>query len=142
MSSSTHPHKSPRASNIRNINVFNLMNYRLPLPGWISILHRVSGLLLILSLPFLLMLLLDLSLTSERSFNELTLYWLAKPWVKVVLSVLLWAYLHHFCAGIRFLLLDMHIGVKKGQATKSSLLVLLVSLSMTVVLCARLWNLF
>ena len=136
MSSSSHRHKSPRASNIRNIN------YRLPLPGWISILHRISGLLLILSLPCLLILLLDLSLSSQSSFDELTIYWLGKPWVKLILSVLLWSYLHHFCAGIRFLLLDLHIGIQKGQATKTALLVLLSSLTLTVILCARLWGAF
>ena len=133
---------SPRSSSIRNIHVFDLMRYRLPLPAWVSILHRVSGLLLILSLPFLLMLLLSLSLTSQISFDELTFYWLAKPWVRLVLSLLLWSYLHHFCAGIRFLLLDLHCGVDKKSANRSAVWVLLISLALTVVLCARLWSMF
>ncbi len=133
--------KSIKASRYRNINVFDLLNYRLPIPGWISILHRISGILLIISLPCLLMLLLNKSLTSEISYLEFE-YWMAKLWVKFLLSILLWAYLHHFCAGIRFLLLDMHIGIAKQKARTSAKLVLIISLLLTVVLCARLWGVF
>jgi succinate dehydrogenase / fumarate reductase cytochrome b subunit len=133
--------KSVKASKHHNIHVFDLLNYRLPSSGWVSILHRVSGILLILSLPFLIALLLDKSLTSEVSYADFQ-YWMYQPWVRLLLSVLLWAYLHHFCAGIRFLLLDTHIGVKKQSAKTSALWVLCISLTLTLLLCARLWGVF
>ncbi len=115
----------------------NLFEIKLPLPGWVSILHRVSGAGLFLMLPLLIWL-LGLSLGSADSFatfKAITAFWL----VKVILLGLLWAYLHHFCMGIRILLLDMHIGIEKAQAFNSSVAVLVVSLALTVLLGVRLW---
>ncbi|MBI4997740.1 MAG: succinate dehydrogenase, cytochrome b556 subunit [Rhodocyclales bacterium] len=115
----------------------NLFEIKLPLPGWVSILHRVSGAGLFLMLPLLIWL-LGLSLGSADSFatfKAITSFWL----VKVILLGLLWAYLHHFCMGIRILLLDMHIGIEKAQAFNSSVAVLVVSLALTALLGVRLW---
>ena len=77
----------------------NLLEIRLPLPAFVSILHRVSGALLFLLLPLLLCLLAS-SLESQQSFM-LFKKWISHPLAKFVLIGLLWAYLHHFCAGIR-----------------------------------------
>jgi succinate dehydrogenase / fumarate reductase cytochrome b subunit len=59
--------------------------------------------------------------------------------VKLILLGLMWSYLHHFCMGIRILLLDMHIGIEKEQAWASAVAVLVVSLALTVLLGVKLW---
>jgi succinate dehydrogenase / fumarate reductase cytochrome b subunit len=115
----------------------NLFEIKLPLPGWVSILHRVSGAGLFLMLPLLIWL-LGLSLGSPESyatFRAVTGNW----FVKLILLGLLWAYLHHFCMGIRVLLLDMHVGIEKAQARTSAVAVLVVSLALTALLGVKLW---
>jgi succinate dehydrogenase / fumarate reductase cytochrome b subunit len=114
-----------------------LFEIRLPLAGWISILHRVSGVLLFVSVPWLLFL-LDRSLSSEAGFASIQRY-LSFAVVKLSLLVLVWAYCHHLCAGIRFLLLDLHQGIDKAGARRSSFAVLVVSLVLTAVFGAKLW---
>lgn len=115
----------------------HLTEIRLPLPGIVSILHRISGAGLFLFLPFLLYL-FSASLTSPESF-EAYRETVSHPLVKLILLGLLWAYLHHFCAGIRFLLLDMHKGLELAAARNSSRIVLVVSLALTLVLGVKLW---
>jgi succinate dehydrogenase / fumarate reductase, cytochrome b subunit len=115
----------------------NLMQIRLPLPGWVSILHRISGAGLFLFLPLLLWL-LDKSLGTEVGFDALKEYLALWP-LKLVLFGLLWAYLHHFCAGIRYLFLDMHKGIDLPSARLSAISVLAVSLPLTLLAG---WRLF
>ncbi|MEW6165415.1 MAG: succinate dehydrogenase, cytochrome b556 subunit [Pseudomonadota bacterium] len=115
----------------------NLFEIKLPLPGFASILHRVSGLGLFLMLPLLIWL-LDLSLRSPDSFQALQAV-VAHPLVKLVLIGLLWAFLHHFCMGIRILLIDVHVGVAKAPARASAIAVLAVSLLLTLILGVKLW---
>ena len=110
---------------------------QLPLPGFVSILHRVSGLLLFLALP-LLLLMLQYSLRSIETYTQL-LAVLAHPLAKLVLLGVLWAFLHHFCAGLRYLAIDLDYGVKLAQARASSKAVLVVSLVLTALLGAKLW---
>jgi len=114
-----------------------LFEIRLPLPGWISILHRVSGALLFVSTIWLLFM-LDRSLASERGFDFVRHYLSLTP-VKLALLVLIWAYCHHFCAGIRFLLLELQKGWDKQAARLSSILVFVASLALTAFFGARLW---
>lgn len=114
-----------------------LFEIRLPLAGWVSILHRASGALLFVSTVWLLFM-LDRSLASERDF-EFVRHYLSLAPVKLALLVLVWAYCHHFCAGIRFLLLDLHKGVDKARARASSVAVLVASLALTAFFGARLW---
>jgi len=110
----------------------DLTTIKLPLPGKVSILHRVSGVGLFLCLPVLLWL-FGASLGSPETFAAFKA--VAGMWpVKVVLAGLLWAFVHHFCAGIRFLLLDMHVGIEKQAARKSSAVVFAVSIPLTLVL--------
>lgn len=114
-----------------------LFEIRLPLPGWVSILHRVSGLLLFLATVWLLFM-LDRSLASEAGFEAMRRY--AGLWpVKFSLLVLIWAYCHHFCAGIRFLFLDLDRGVDLGTARRTSVAVFFVSLALTAWLGWTLW---
>jgi len=116
----------------------NLVRIRLPLPGLVSILHRLSGLaLFFVGLPLLLVG-VERSLASPEAFEAFRAA-LATPWAKIVLIGLVWAYLHHFCAGIRFLLLDVHKGVELRPARQSSLAVLFISLALTLVVGVRLW---
>lgn len=110
----------------------DLTTIRLPLPGKVSILHRVSGAGLFLFLPVLLWL-FSASLTSVDSFATFTSVYSSLP-AKVVMAGLIWAFVHHFCAGIRFLLLDLHIGLEKEAARKSAAVVLAVSVPLTLVL--------
>ena len=114
-----------------------LFEIRLPLPGWMSILHRVSGLLLFLAVLWLLFM-LDRSLASEAGFESVRRY-AGLPLVKLSLLVLIWAYCHHFCAGIRFLFLDLDKGVDLASARLTSFVVLVVSLALTVWLGVKLW---
>jgi len=110
---------------------------RLPLPGFVSILHRLSGLLLFMALPFLL-LMLQYSLRSIETYTQLMAV-LEHPLAKLLLLGLLWAFLHHFCAGLRYLAIDLDYGVKLAQARASSKAVLAASLLLTVLLGVRLW---
>ena len=113
----------------------NLLN--LPAPGLLSIFHRASGALLFLGLIWFLFL-LDMSLASEAGYAHARAY-LAHPVVKLALLGFLWAYLHHFCAGIRYLLIDVDKGVQLPAARRSSFAVFAVSLALTAILGARLW---
>lgn len=109
-----------------------LHQIRLPLAGYASILHRVSGAGLFLMLPLLIWLLqLSLSPTQESAamFSAVT----GNLLVKLILLGLLWAFLHHFCMGIRILLIDIHIGVEKQQAHNSAMAVMVVSLALTAI---------
>ncbi|WP_435626844.1 succinate dehydrogenase, cytochrome b556 subunit [Candidatus Ferrigenium straubiae] len=110
---------------------------KLPLPGFVSILHRISGLLLFLALP-LLLLMLQYSLLSIETYTRL-MDMLAHPLAKLMLLGLLWALLHHFCAGLRYLAIDLGYGVQLAQARASSKVVLAASLLLTVLLGAKLW---
>lgn len=110
---------------------------KLPLPGFVSILHRISGLLLFLSLP-LLLLMLQYSLNSIESYTRLQAVFAQLP-VKLLLLGLLWAFLHHFCAGLRYLAIDVHWLKSLAQARSSSRAVMVVSLVLTVFLGVRLW---
>jgi succinate dehydrogenase / fumarate reductase cytochrome b subunit len=116
-----------------------LFEIRLPLPGWVSILHRVSGALLVFPLVAWLLYMLDASLASEADFEKIRTYYLQLLPVKIGLLLFIWAYCHHFCAGIRFLLLDLNKGIELRQARASSVVVLIVSLALTAVFGARLW---
>lgn len=115
----------------------NLFQIKLPIAGFASILHRISGFGLFLMLPFLIWL-LDMSLRSPDSFQTLQGV-TGHPLVKLVLIGLLWAFLHHFCMGIRILLIDVHVGVAKAQARTSAIAVMVVSLLLTLILGAQLW---
>ncbi|MFM1826670.1 MAG: hypothetical protein RLY67_51, partial [Pseudomonadota bacterium] len=102
---------SKRRPEFRNIHVSQIVQYRLPLAGVMSILHRISGAGMFLTLP-LIVWLFDMSLTSELSYAQLTE--LSGHWVvKVIYCGLAWAFIHHFFGGIRHLINDVHIGISK-----------------------------
>ena len=116
----------------------NLVRIRLPLPGIVSILHRLSGAALyLIGLPLLLFG-VQRSLASPEAFDSFRAA-LSNPFAKIVLIGLIWAYLHHFFAGIRFLLLDVQQGIELKPTRISSVVVLVVSLALTLVVGVRLW---
>lgn len=116
----------------------DLTEINMPIPALISILHRVSGVALYLFGIPLGLYLLQMSLASEQGYSDFTV--LAGHWfVKLIFLGLLWAFLHHFCAGIRYLTLDMHMGEELQQARGTSYAVLALSLALTVILGVQLW---
>ena len=93
----------------------NLIKIRLPVTGFVSILHRISGLLMFVAIPFSVYL-LDISFQGETGFNRVVDI-LQHPFIQLISLVLLWSIIHHLIAGIRFLLTDFDIGLEKQQAT-------------------------
>lgn len=118
----------------------NLAEIRLPLAGFASILHRVSGAGLFLMLPFLIWL-LDLSLGTPEQFETFKAV-TGNPLALLILSGLVWAFLHHFCMGIRILLIDIQVGVEKQAAAASAKAVMAVSLALTAIFVLKLWGAF
>lgn len=116
------------------------VHYRLPLAGFVSILHRASGLLMFVLLPFVLYL-LDKSLTSEISFEYFKGF-TSHGFVKLVILGLVWAYLHHVGAGIRHLLMDVHVGVDKDSGRKSAVSVFVFSIALTLLVALKLFGAF
>ena len=115
----------------------DLVRIRLPLAGVVSIMHRVSGAVLFLFIPLLLWL-LQRSLASPQTFDAFRSA-VSHPLLKMTLLGLLWAYLHHLCAGVRHLALDLDYGTELGAARVSSVIVLVVSIGLTLIAGAMLW---
>jgi succinate dehydrogenase / fumarate reductase cytochrome b subunit len=101
----------------------NLLKIKLPLTGIVSFAHRITGVILFLSLPFAVYL-LDLSVESQQSFEKAQQL-LSLPLIQVIQILLIWSLAHHFFAGIRFLLIDAEIGVDKTQSRIGAWLVIL-----------------
>jgi succinate dehydrogenase / fumarate reductase cytochrome b subunit len=133
----------------RNINAFtDLPSYRLPLAGIVSILHRISGVIMFLLMPFIIWM-FDSSISSEISYAKFKMAFnvgmLGLPgflW-KLVALALIWAYLHHFIAGIRHLWMDIsHDAVTKEFGKSSAAVTLTLSIGLTLVLGAKLFGLY
>ena len=116
-----------------------LFEIRLPVSGWVSILHRISGALLFFPFVAWLLYLLDTSLQSEPGFQHVKADYLADPLAKLGLLLFIWSYCHHFCAGIRYLLLDIDKGVDLKTARLTSWVVIIAGLALTAFFGARLW---
>ncbi len=142
------PSSRPRRPEFRNINAFkDLPSYRLPVAGWVSILHRVSGALMFLLLPFIIWL-FDTSLSSEYSFARFSaafsvgLGFVPGWFIKLVALALIWAYLHHIIAGVRHLWMDVAHAVSKEFGRSSAIVTLVLSLALTAVLGAKLFGVY
>jgi succinate dehydrogenase / fumarate reductase cytochrome b subunit len=116
-----------------------LFEIRLPVPGWVSILHRVSGALLFFPFTAWLLFMLDASLRSEQGFEAVRGLYLQLPLVKLGMLVFIWAFCHHFCAGIRYLFLDLDLGVDLKTARLTSWIVIAAALAATAFFGAKLW---
>ena len=120
----------------RNIHVSEIVGYRLPPAGWVSILHRVSGALLFLLMPFIVWM-FDTSVSSEISYGSFTAAF-GSGWVKLVALALLWAYLFHFIAGVRHLWMDLTHSVSGNQGRLSAWVTFGLSGLLTLVLGIKL----
>lgn len=144
----TPPTTSAKRPEFRNINALtDLPNYRLPAAGIVSILHRISGFILFLLMPFVIWL-FDVSVTSEISYESFRSAYLAglgflPAWfVKLVTLGLIWGYLHHFVAGVRHLWMDVTHSVSLQQGKSSAIATLVISIVLTALLGAKLFGLF
>lgn len=125
---------------LTNIHITQIVRYRMPLAALVSILHRISGALMFMLFPLVLYL-LEQSLTSEISFSHFKS--IASHWfVKLILLGLVWAYLHHLCAGIRHLVMDLHYGLTKEGSRRSAVMVLAISLLLTAAIALKLFGVF
>lgn len=115
-----------------------LFEIRLPVPGWVSILHRISGALLFFPFAAWVLYLLDTSLRSEEGFDYIRNQYLTLPLVKLGILVFIWAYCHHFFAGIRYLFIDLDIGVDLRTARVTSWIVIAAALLLTAFLGMKL----
>ena len=132
----------------RNINALtDLPSYRLPAAGIVSILHRISGLIMFLLLPFIVWM-FDTSVSSEISFAKFSaafnvgLGFVPAVLVKVVVLGLIWAYLHHLIAGVRHVYMDVCHAVTKEFGKSSAVVTLVLSLGLTAALGAKLFGLY
>jgi succinate dehydrogenase / fumarate reductase cytochrome b subunit len=139
----------PKRPEFRNINAFtDLPSYRLPLAGIVSILHRISGFIMFLLMPFIIWM-FDTSVSSEISFAKFKaafnggLGFVPGFMIKLVALALIWAYLHHFIAGLRHLWMDVsHKAVSKEFGKSSAVTTLVLSIALTVILGAKLFGLY
>lgn len=115
----------------------NLIKIRLPVAGMLSIFHRISGVLMFVAMPYLVYL-LDLSLQGEAGFNRVTEL-LSHPLGILIQLILLWSLVHHFLAGIRFLLIDFDIGIGKQLSTYSAWLVFGLEVIVIALIAAGVW---
>ncbi len=115
----------------------NLFQIHLPLAGWVSILHRISGALLFLVFP-LSVWGLSVSLSDEAGFQRVV-DWVSHPLSKLMLLLLVWAFVHHVLAGLRHLALDVHWGVEGRCPRVSSIVVMSVTVLITLFAA---WSLF
>lgn len=132
----------------RNINALSdLPTYRLPAAGWVSILHRISGAMMFLLMPLIIWM-FDTSVSSEISFARFAGAFtfgigFVPGWLmKLVALALIWAYLHHFIAGIRHLCMDINHAVSKEFGRSSAITTLALSIALTLLLGAKLFGLY
>lgn len=137
---------STKRPEFRNINALtDLPSYRLPPAGWVSILHRVSGAIMFLLMPFIIWM-FDTSISSEVSFAKfsaaftLGLGFVPGWFMKLVALALIWAYLHHFIAGLRHLYMDINHAVSKEFGKSSALVTLSLGSLLTFVLALKLFG--
>ena len=116
----------------------NLLKIKQPLPAIVSIFHRISGVLLFFPGIPLLLVVLQIALQTQQSFEALQTL-LRDPLVKIALLVSLWFFLHHLCAGIRFVLLDLQIGIVLPQARLGSRLVFISGVLLTFLAAVAIW---
>ena len=127
-----------------NMRLIDALGYRLPLAGIVSILHRASGLVMFIFLPFIVWM-FDTSVTSEITYSQFTSVFTSGTgfvpgwFYKLVALALIWAYLHHLIAGLRHLWMDATHAVTLQFGRSSALFTLVVSVTITLALGAKLF---
>ena len=143
------PNTRPKRPEFRHINVFtDVTGYRMPLAAIVSILHRISGAIMFVLLPFIIWM-FDTSVSSEISFARFTSAFgkeglgpFAGWFMKLIVLALIWAYLHHMIAGLRHLWMDINHAVSKEFGKSSAAATLVLSLGITVACGAKLFGLY
>jgi len=130
-------HLSPDLRRVPRPKYLDVIRIRLPVPGMVSILHRISGLALFLAIPFLLWL-FQMSINSPDHYVRYRAVF-AHPITKLLLIGLLWALFHHLFAGLRFLLLDVHLGLELQRTRINSMIVLVAAVVCALACGALLW---
>ncbi|MFM2253023.1 MAG: hypothetical protein RJB68_1360 [Pseudomonadota bacterium] len=132
----------------RNINALSdLPTYRLPPAGWVSILHRISGAIMFILMPLIIWM-FDTSVSSEISFAKFTsvfslgVGFIPGWFMKLVALVLIWAYLHHFIAGVRHLWMDINHAVSKEFGRSSAIVTLSLGSLLTLALGLKLFGVY
>jgi succinate dehydrogenase / fumarate reductase cytochrome b subunit len=139
----------PKRPEFRNINAFtDLPGYRLPIAGIVSILHRISGAIMFILLPFIIWM-FDASVSSEISFARFTSTFgdsglgpFAGWFMKLIVLTLIWAYLHHLTAGLRHLWMDVNHAVSMEFGKSSATVTLALSIGLTLVCAVKLFGLY
>ncbi len=139
----------PKRPEFRNINAFkDLTTYRMTPSAWVSILHRASGAIMFLLMPFIIWM-FDSSLSSEISFAKFSNIFsngagFVPGWFfKLIALALIWAYLHHLFAGVRHLRMDLnHDKTTKEYGKSTALIVLVLSIGLTFVLALKLFGVY
>ena len=146
--STPHPALPRKRPEVRNIHALrDLPSYRLPPAGWVSILHRISGALMFVLLPFIIWM-FDTSISSEYSFARFSSAFnnglgpVPALGIKLLALALIWAYLHHLIAGLRHVYMDVNHAVSKEFGRSSALVTLGLSLGLTAILGAKLFGLY
>jgi succinate dehydrogenase / fumarate reductase cytochrome b subunit len=130
-----------------NMRLIEALQYRLPLAALVSILHRASGMLMFFLLPFIVWM-FDSSVSSEISYDSFTSVFVAGVGgvpgflFKLVALALIWAYLHHLIAGLRHLYMDATHSVSREFGRSSAIFTLSASIALTVLLGAKLFNIY
>jgi succinate dehydrogenase / fumarate reductase, cytochrome b subunit len=142
------PNSKAKRPEFRNINALtDLPSYRLPLAGIVSILHRISGAMMFLLMPFIIWM-FDRSVTSEFTYAKFVhvfsggVSFVPGWFFKLIALALIWAYLHHFIAGLRHLYMDVCHAVTKEFGKSSAVVTLALSLGLTAILGAKLFGLY
>ena len=117
---------------------YDLNLAHLPAPGLLSILHRVSGAALFFPLLPMLLYVMQSALGSEPGFAEWRAFF-SHPVAKLAFIAATWLYAHHFFAGIRYLLLDVHVGVMKDPARRSAIVVFALGAETALLVAWRIW---
>lgn len=124
-------------STVKRPRFLDLTKIRLPLPGIVSILHRISGVLMIMAIPVCIWL-LELTVTDQAAFTQAAAV-ADSLLFKLAAAVILWSLCHHLIAGIRYLLLDIDVWVERKQARQSAVGVFIVSILLTIGLLGVIW---
>lgn len=132
------PVAQPKPSSKARPKYYDLNLLNLPMPGLVSIFHRITGVAMFLFLIPLTLIILQTTLQSEAGFAVWKGYF-NNIVVKIILMGFVWAFMHHLFAGIRYLLLDLHIGIDKQPAQVSAKVVLAAGLIATAIFAVRVW---
>ena len=124
---------SPQRPKYYDLNLLHL-----PMPGLVSIFHRITGVAMFLFLIPAVLFVLQCTLASETDFNKWKSIF-SEPIVKLIVLGFVWSYLHHLFAGIRYLLLDIHVGTALEPARTSARVVLALGLIATALVGVRIW---